>query len=570
MVAAAQLASLGEAHAVTANNGSLVYSPAAGTSFNPEVPGGKADGTTYPKIVALKNSGSANGQLIVTFDQLVLENGVQVYPIYRSTDGGSSWGRIAAIAPVNDFPGWNRTAQPSLFELRQQIGSMPTGTLLLAGMIMPQDRSASKLVIYKSYDHGLSWSLLSQVDQGGPAVYDPSPTSTTSTVWEPSLALDPYGNLMCFFSDERQKSSGVLQAVVYRKSTDGGSTWGPVANVVSIGNRSDRPGMITVTRMPNGKYLATYEVVNRPSQSQNNAQVYYKISDDGINWNGGDLGTPIRTRDGRGIGSSPFVTWVPSGGPNGMVVVSSKWGLNTSGNIDQGQDFMVNYNLGQGPWERLPYAVTYDAADSQGGSFSGFAQGLDFSGDGKTLYQAANVENLTTTYNDVRVGTVPLNAYNFEAELAATNHVTVVNQADASNGAKIGNINYSDSWVQFIQELAARNRGLADAVRSVLNRVRGKFAIAVVHADDPEVIVAARRGSPLVVGLDSTTGYLASDIPAIHGRAESSSSSTTTASSRSGPGRSSTDLDGNEVSSRSGRSPRTSRPPRRAATPTSC
>jgi len=62
--------------------------------------------------------------------------------------------------------------------------------------------------------------------------------------------------------------------------------------------------------------------------------------------------------------------------------------------------------------------------------------------------------------------------------------------------------------------------GLADAVRACLQRVDGKFAIAVIHADEPDLIVAARRGSPLVCGTDATTSYLASDIPAIHGRAE--------------------------------------------------
>src|SRR5699024_2184513 len=77
-----------DAHAVTHGNGALVYSPSAGSSFNPE--GGVPAGTTYAKIISLKNSNGANGELLVTFDQLVLIDGVQVYPIYRSTDGGLS------------------------------------------------------------------------------------------------------------------------------------------------------------------------------------------------------------------------------------------------------------------------------------------------------------------------------------------------------------------------------------------------------------------------------------------------------------------------------------------------
>lgn len=62
--------------------------------------------------------------------------------------------------------------------------------------------------------------------------------------------------------------------------------------------------------------------------------------------------------------------------------------------------------------------------------------------------------------------------------------------------------------------------GLADAVRACLSDVEGKFAIGVIHADEPGLIVGARRGSPLICGRSDDTGYLASDIPAIHGQAE--------------------------------------------------
>ncbi|MEA9984333.1 exo-alpha-sialidase [Subtercola sp. RTI3] len=437
------------ASAVTTGNGALVYSPAAGTSFNPE--GGKAAGTTYAKMIVLKNSGTSNGTQIVTFDQLVLENGVQVYPIYRSTDNGASWSRIAAIKPSTQFSALTRTAQPSLYETPVQLGTMPAGTLLLSGMIMPADRSSSRLVMYKSLDHGVTWSFVSTVDTGGPATYDPSPTSATSTVWEPSLAVDANGGLVTYFSDERQKANNVLQAVSYRRSTDGGLTWGAEVNVSAPTNKSDRPGMITVTRLPNGNYIATFEVVNRPSQSNNTAPVYYKISPDGLTWSpASSIGTQITLPNGRSIGSSPEVRWIPTAGnANGMIVVSSKWGLTSAGAIDGGQNFVVNRNQGSGSWEQLPYAVTYDAADTQGGTFAGFAQSFDSSADGKTLYQATNVENLTTTYNDVRVGSIPINATAYEAESASLTDTSLVSQGDAVGGVKVGNINNADSSVRF-------------------------------------------------------------------------------------------------------------------------
>ena len=432
----------GTAHAVTTGNGSLVYSPAASSSFDPA-------GTTYAKTVVLKHSGSYNGRILVTYDQLVWVNGKQVYPIYSSSDNGATWTHLSDVVPGNDFSTLIKTSQPSLYEVPQATGGLAAGTLLLAGNIMPSDKSSTRIVVYKSTDHGATWSYLSTVDSGGPAVYDPSATSTTTAVWEPSLGLDSAGALVCYFSDERQKASGILQAVSYHVSTDGGATWGTEGNVTAIANDSDRPGMITVTALPNGKYMATYEVVNRPSTTLNTAVVYYKFSNDGITWTASDLGTPIKLANGRGLGSSPFVKWVAGGGPNGMVVVSAKWALDSSGNISGGQNFYVNYNLGQGPWERLPYAVTYDASDTQGGYFAGFAQAFDTSVDGNTLYQATDVENLTTTYNDIRVGSIPLNAHHYEAERATLTDATVVTQIDADNGSKVGNINYSDSKVSF-------------------------------------------------------------------------------------------------------------------------
>ncbi|MDA8365465.1 MAG: glutamine--fructose-6-phosphate transaminase (isomerizing) [Actinomycetota bacterium] len=69
------------------------------------------------------------------------------------------------------------------------------------------------------------------------------------------------------------------------------------------------------------------------------------------------------------------------------------------------------------------------------------------------------------------------------------------------------------------EEVAADGTaGLVAAVRRALARVRGAFALAVVDVDDPEVVVAARRVSPLVIGRTGDAVLLASDIPALLGR----------------------------------------------------
>ncbi|MDD5593741.1 MAG: glutamine--fructose-6-phosphate transaminase (isomerizing) [Candidatus Margulisbacteria bacterium] len=57
--------------------------------------------------------------------------------------------------------------------------------------------------------------------------------------------------------------------------------------------------------------------------------------------------------------------------------------------------------------------------------------------------------------------------------------------------------------------------GLFSAVRKSLLAVRGSYALAVISEREPGKIVAARHGSPLIVGHGEDEKFLASDIPAI-------------------------------------------------------
>ncbi|EWS99655.1 glutamine amidotransferase [Intrasporangium oryzae NRRL B-24470] len=58
---------------------------------------------------------------------------------------------------------------------------------------------------------------------------------------------------------------------------------------------------------------------------------------------------------------------------------------------------------------------------------------------------------------------------------------------------------------------------LTDAMRSVVARLEGAFTLLVIHADQPGVVVGARRNSPLVVGLGEDANYLGSDVAAFIG-----------------------------------------------------
>ncbi|ORT59625.1 glutamine--fructose-6-phosphate transaminase (isomerizing) [Streptomyces sp. CB03238] len=55
---------------------------------------------------------------------------------------------------------------------------------------------------------------------------------------------------------------------------------------------------------------------------------------------------------------------------------------------------------------------------------------------------------------------------------------------------------------------------LAEAMRLVCRRLEGAFTLVAVHADQPDVVVGARRNSPLVVGVGQGEAFLASDVAA--------------------------------------------------------
>jgi glutamine---fructose-6-phosphate transaminase (isomerizing) len=80
-----------------------------------------------------------------------------------------------------------------------------------------------------------------------------------------------------------------------------------------------------------------------------------------------------------------------------------------------------------------------------------------------------------------------------------------------------GHVFASDTDTEVVPHLieAAYRGDLAVAVRLALNRIRGAYAVVVMHAAEPGRIVGARFNAPLVVGLAPQETYISSDITAL-------------------------------------------------------
>lgn len=73
----------------------------------------------------------------------------------------------------------------------------------------------------------------------------------------------------------------------------------------------------------------------------------------------------------------------------------------------------------------------------------------------------------------------------------------------------------TEALVNLISEFYKQGQTLEEAVRAALTQVEGTFGIVVICKDDPDMLIAARRGSPLVVGMGEGEFVVASDVSAI-------------------------------------------------------
>jgi glucosamine--fructose-6-phosphate aminotransferase (isomerizing) len=93
------------------------------------------------------------------------------------------------------------------------------------------------------------------------------------------------------------------------------------------------------------------------------------------------------------------------------------------------------------------------------------------------------------------------NFYSLRAQLEAEGH-TLASQTD------------TECVAHLVEAALADGRAFPDAVRTALKRLEGSFALAVLHQDDPGVVVGAKRDLPLVAGRAEGEYFVASDFAA--------------------------------------------------------
>ncbi|MBS3955926.1 MAG: glutamine--fructose-6-phosphate transaminase (isomerizing) [Clostridiales bacterium] len=83
--------------------------------------------------------------------------------------------------------------------------------------------------------------------------------------------------------------------------------------------------------------------------------------------------------------------------------------------------------------------------------------------------------------------------------------------------ARAGHILRSETDTEVVAHLveAYFEGDLVEAVRKAIKRLTGAYALGVVHLDHPGTIVAARKDSPLIIGIGTGENIVASDIPAV-------------------------------------------------------
>ncbi|OGU67489.1 MAG: glutamine--fructose-6-phosphate aminotransferase [Ignavibacteria bacterium RBG_16_36_9] len=84
-----------------------------------------------------------------------------------------------------------------------------------------------------------------------------------------------------------------------------------------------------------------------------------------------------------------------------------------------------------------------------------------------------------------------------------------------SLGYKFESDTDSEVFAHLIDSFLKKGYNLSKSVQMALNEVNGTYGLAVIYSKEPDKIIAARKGSPLVIGIGKGENFIASDVSAI-------------------------------------------------------
>lgn len=320
------------------------------------------NGSEYPTIIQLENNCEKNGTLLATFE--VFDKGKTKFRIMESTDKGENWNEISTVTETLDTE-LQAAWEPCLFELPEAMGDFAKGTIILGGISLDDGcKNKTQLSIWTSADCGKTWNETSVVDKAG---------GTGDGIWEPWFVYEN-GTLYCFYSDDSDPIHS--QTIVYKSTTDL-VNWSEKVPVVVFKNPNARPGMPVITKMGNGMYYLTYELL----EDGENKACRYKISSSISEWNASDEGTEIIALCKREIHSSPICLWIPEGGKNGTLILDGKYGNKGNNEMFVSFDYGKTYTVMANPFE-------YDASKSG----FGYSPAMIYSEKDKVIYYVNSVD----------------------------------------------------------------------------------------------------------------------------------------------------------------------------------
>lgn len=331
-------------------------------------------------------------------------------PVYRSSDKGKTFVKNDENVhdPAYDNSAFDARWQPTLYVLPEDVGAeMKKGDILMVATSIDGTASTfytTVLNLYISKDAGKTWAFRSEITRSKNLS---NSDGNENGCWEGNLYVNAEGELTCIFADETDHKNHSQRIAC--KTTADGKVWSELKEVVALDSPTQRPGMPCVTKIKDGKYFLTIEMVG-----ENGVPIYYKSSADGIDWgNVTDKGTKIqasvRVKDAISgkehattafLGSSPFCVWTSYGDKeNGTIFVTAQR-TEYSGSRPAGaalNNFFVSYDLGK-TWSLVDHPISYYENNDNRPAYS---NSMCVSVDGNNMYVVNTVQSKANSANNL-------------------------------------------------------------------------------------------------------------------------------------------------------------------------